>query len=38
MYAEAMIELDRCTQEVLDATINKLRERAYSGSGLRTLV
>ncbi len=34
MYAEAMIELDRCTQEVLDATINKLRERAYSGSGL----
>src|SRR5690606_39228519 len=28
MYAEAMIELDRCTQDVLDATINKLRERA----------
>lgn len=34
MYAEAMIELDRCTQEVLDATINKLRERAYAGTGL----
>lgn len=34
MYAEAMIELDRCTQEVLDETINKLRERAYAGTGL----
>lgn len=34
MYAEAMIELDRCTQDVLDATINKLRERAYAGTGL----
>ena len=34
MYAEAMIELDRCTQEVLDATINQLRERAYAGTGL----
>ena len=34
MYAEAMIELDRCNQEVLDATINKLRERAYAGTGL----
>ena len=34
MYAEAMIELDQCTQDVLDATINKLRERAYTGTGL----
>jgi len=34
MYAEAMIELDRCTQEVLDETINKIRERAYAGTGL----
>ncbi len=34
MYAEAMIELDRCSQEVLDATINKLRERAYAGTGM----
>jgi hypothetical protein len=34
MYAEAMIELGRCTQDVLDETINKLRERAYAGSGL----
>ncbi|WP_262244936.1 RagB/SusD family nutrient uptake outer membrane protein [Parapedobacter soli] len=34
MYAEAMIELDQCTQEVLDATINKVRERAYAGTGL----
>lgn len=34
MYAEAMIELDKCTQDVLDLTINKLRERAYSGTGL----
>ncbi|MDR1170983.1 MAG: RagB/SusD family nutrient uptake outer membrane protein, partial [Bacteroidales bacterium] len=34
MYAEAMIELNQCTQEVLDATINKLRERAYAGAGL----
>ena len=34
MYAEAMIELGRCTQDVLDATINKLRERAYAGTGI----
>ncbi len=34
MYAEAMIELGNCTQEILDNTINKLRERAYVGSGL----
>lgn len=34
MYAEAMIELNRCTQEVLDATINALRQRAYAGTGL----
>lgn len=34
MYAEAMIEQDKCTQEVLDMTINKLRERAYSGTGI----
>lgn len=34
MYAEAMIEQNQCTQEILDATINKLRERAYADSGL----
>jgi len=34
MYAEAMIELDRCTQEILDETLNKIRERAYAGTGL----
>ena len=34
MYAEAMVELNQCTQEVLDATINKLRERAYAGTGI----
>ena len=34
MYAEAMIEQNRCTQKVLDETINKLRERAYYGTGI----
>lgn len=34
MYAEAMIEQNQCTQDVLDQTINKLRERAYNGTGL----
>lgn len=34
MYAEAMIELDRCTQQVLDETINKVRQRAYADSGI----
>jgi hypothetical protein len=34
MYAEAMNELNQCTQEVLDASINKLRERAYAGTGI----
>lgn len=34
MYAEAMIEQNKCTQEVLDQTINKIRERAYNGSGI----
>lgn len=34
MYAEAMIEQDKCTQEVLDETINKLRERAYNGTDM----
>ncbi len=34
MYAEAMIEQDKCTQEVLDLTINKIRERAYNGTGM----
>ncbi len=34
MYAEAMIELNQCTQDILDETVNKLRERAYSGTGL----
>ena len=34
MYAEAMIEQNKCTQEVLDLTINKIRERAYNGTGI----
>ncbi len=34
MYAEAMNEQGKCNQAVLDATINKLRERAYNGTGL----
>ena len=34
MYAEAMIEQNKCTQEVLDLTVNKLRERAYAGTGI----
>jgi starch-binding outer membrane protein, SusD/RagB family len=34
MYAEAMNETNKCSQEVLDATINKLRERAYNGTGI----
>lgn len=34
MYAEAMNELGKCDQTVLDATINKLRERAYKGTGM----
>ena len=34
MYAEAMIEQGTCTQEVLDATVNKIRERAYAGTGI----
>lgn len=32
-YAEAMNELGKCTQEVLDATVNKVRARAYYGTG-----
>ena len=34
MYAEAMNEQNQCSQEVLDATINPLRARAYNGTGL----
>ena len=34
MYAEAMNEQGKCDQAVLDATINKLRERAYRGTGI----
>lgn len=34
MYAEAMIEQGKCTQDVLDATINAIRERGYAGSGI----
>lgn len=34
-YAEAMNEMGKCTQEVLDITVNKIRERAYAGSGLQ---
>ena len=33
-YVEAKNELGQCTQEILDNTINKVRERAYSESGL----
>ena len=33
-YAEAMNEMGRCTQDVLDKTINVVRERAYNGSGI----
>lgn len=35
MYAEAMNEMGLCTQEVLDKTINPIRERAYRQSGLQ---
>ena len=34
MYAEAMNETGQLTQAVLDQTINKLRERAYAGTGI----
>lgn len=34
MYAEAMNELKKCDQTVLDLTINALRERAYKGTGI----
>ena len=33
-YVEAKNELGECTQEILDETINKIRERAYNGTGL----
>ncbi len=33
-YVEAKNELGQCTQEILDNTINKVRERAYNGTGL----
>lgn len=33
-YAEAMNELGKCDQTVLDATVNKIRARAYAGTGL----
>ena len=33
-YVEAKNELGQCTQEILDNTINKIRERAYNGTGL----
>ncbi len=35
MYAEAMNELGKCTQDVLDNSINLLRERAYNGTGIQ---
>ena len=35
MYAEAMNEQGICTQDVLDMTINPIRERAYRQSGLQ---
>jgi hypothetical protein len=34
-YVEAKNELGECTQDILDKTINKVRERAYAGSGLK---
>ena len=34
MYAEAMNETGKLTQDILDQTINKLRERAYAGTGI----
>lgn len=34
MYAEAMIEQGTCTQDILDQTVNKIRERAYAGTGI----
>lgn len=34
MYAEAMIEQGKCTQEVLDASVNLIRERAYAGTDI----
>ena len=33
-YAEAMNELGKCDQTVLDATVNKIRARAYAGTGM----
>lgn len=33
-YAEAMNELGKCNQAVLDATINQIRARAYNGTGM----
>lgn len=33
-YAEAMNELGKCDQAVLDATVNKIRARAYNGTGM----
>lgn len=33
-YAEAAIETNSCTQEILDKTINALRDRAYAGTGI----
>ena len=34
MYAEAANETGTLTQDILDKTINKLRERAYAGTGI----
>jgi hypothetical protein len=33
-YVEAKNELGECTQNILDSTINKVRARAYNGSGI----
>ncbi|MBQ0149798.1 MAG: RagB/SusD family nutrient uptake outer membrane protein [Bacteroidales bacterium] len=33
-YAEAAIETNTCTQDILDQTINALRDRAYAGTGI----
>lgn len=33
-YAEAMNELGKCNQQVLDESINLVRERAYNGTGI----
>ena len=33
-YAEAMNELGKCTQDILDKTVNLVRQRAYQGTNI----